>query len=246
MIVVLRKATQARPPSVLDVDVVVAEGSKLRRRRAALTGLGAAAGSALSVALVIGTVSIGPWAQHARSMAEATSHNIVHAPGAGPAAQGSTPQCPDKPPVMPALTNTPPGKLAPTDASQGVLCRYAGLNDTVPGGTLTKSIRVPNAASLARALNEATPIPYGKVFHCPEDDGGVDAVVLASVTGTPVVIEVRRTDCEFATSTQTTTSFWLSGPALAALQALDPTLPWGWEPPDRHRPSPTIGLVKGQ
>ncbi|NMM25675.1 MAG: hypothetical protein HHJ11_19750, partial [Phycicoccus sp.] len=102
---------------------------------------------------------------------------------ASPAVQVVPVKCPTKPPVILLMTDLAPGRLAPADATQGVMGAYAGVNDKAPEGSLTRSVPVADAAALAALLNEATPTPPGAVYHCPMDDGGIDAVVLARSSG---------------------------------------------------------------
>jgi len=131
--------------------------------------------------------------------------------------------CPPKAPAIKQVNDASPGSLAPADSTHGVMCVYAGLNEKVAVGTLTGVISVPDPSGLARALNEATPVTG--IYNCPNDDAGIDAVVLSRRSGAPAIIEVSRTGCQFASSTLTKSGYHLSPAGFAALRHLDPTFP---------------------
>lgn len=116
-----------------------------------------------------------------------------------------------------------PGSPAPADSMHGAMCVYAGLNEKVAVGTLTRVSSVPDPSGLARALDEAAPVTG--IYKCPMDDAGIDAVVLSRRAGAPVIIEVSRRGCQFASSTLTKSAYHLSPAGFAALRHLDPTFP---------------------
>ena len=168
------------------------------------------------------------------AMAACSSAPIAGSPAAPPsmaATSASSTQsrpsvsvvCPPKPPAIKQASTASLGSLAPADATHGVLCVYAGLNAKVAAGTLLTVIAVPDPSGLARALNEATPVTG--IYYCPMDDAGIDLVVLSRAADAPVLIEVSRRGCQFASSTLAKSSYHLSPAGFAALRQLDPTFP---------------------
>jgi hypothetical protein len=85
--------------------------------------------------------------------------------------------------------------MVPGTPNAARVCRYAGLNEPVPEGTLVKAGQL-NSAELPRlvsALNAAVPMP--KLMHCPNDDNSFDLIIFGYPDGGSVDVTVGLTGC---------------------------------------------------
>lgn len=124
----------------------------------------------------------------------------VH-PGSGPApgsvavAPATLPDCPAAPLKAGSYPPAPASTMVPATPSAARVCRYAGLNEPTPEGTLVKAGQV-NSAELPRlvsALNAAVPMP--RLMHCPIDDNSSDLVIFGYPDGHTVDVTVGLTGC---------------------------------------------------
>jgi hypothetical protein len=79
-----------------------------------------------------------------------------------------------------------------------VACRYHGLNQHQPVGTLARSEKL-SPRQVAQALDNAEPVPSGGVFNCPADFGEVVILRFDYASGPAVLVKINATGCKFAT-----------------------------------------------
>ena len=115
----------------------------------------------------------------------------------------------------------PSGQLAPTDATQAVVCLYAGSNESTKAGTLISTTTVKDPSRLAVLLNQAKPVPKTALYRCAIDRGGMTVIVFTGPTGTTTV-EIPTTGCRFASSTSVSGLWSLSPAAFRALRVFYP------------------------
>jgi hypothetical protein len=78
-------------------------------------------------------------------------------------------------------------------------CRYHGLNQPQPAGSLAKFAHL-SAAPLAAVLNTLPPIPKGAVFNCPIDFGETILLLFAYPDGTQLMVSIEMGGCGFASN----------------------------------------------
>lgn len=85
--------------------------------------------------------------------------------------------------------------MVPATPSGARVCRYAGLNESTPAGTLVKGAQLNNAElpRLVSSLNAAVPMPQR--INCPMDDNSSDLVIFGYPDGHTVTVKVGLTGC---------------------------------------------------
>jgi hypothetical protein len=127
--------------------------------------------------------------------------------------------------------------LVPTPATSVAVCRYYGLNSWPPGvkhrsrhgrpspwaGKLAMSdlvVKARRVMRLAELFDGLKPVPAGKVFHCPFDDGSEILAIFdyADAPEDPVRVSLRG--CQWATNGFAGQTYWTSGPLMHELLSL--------------------------
>jgi hypothetical protein len=104
-----------------------------------------------------------------------------------------------------------------------ILCHFASQNMSERAGTLLLSIKVLNANSLARLLNQSKLVDPKAVWSCPAYLGGIVEIIFANqLQETKVSIETSG--CVFVKSDHASGGWFLSGPARLALAKIDHTI----------------------
>lgn len=117
------------------------------------------------------------------------------APGSVAVSPATLPDCPTAPPKLGTYPAGPAATMVPAGPGAARVCRYAGLNETTPAGTLVKAGDVNHAdlPQLAGALNAAVPMPQR--INCPMDDNSSDLVIFGYPDGHTVNVTVGLTGC---------------------------------------------------
>ena len=117
------------------------------------------------------------------------------APGLVAIAPATLPDCPAAPPKAGTYPAGPATTMVPASPSAARVCRYAGLNQPTPAGTLVKGAQL-NSAELPRlvsSLNAAVAMPQR--INCPMDDASSDLVIFGYQDGHTVNVTVGLTGC---------------------------------------------------
>jgi hypothetical protein len=117
------------------------------------------------------------------------------APGSVAVAPATLPDCPAAPPKAGTYPAGPAATMVPAGPTAARVCRYEGLNQTTPAGTLIKGVQL-NSAELPRlvsSLNAAVPMPQR--MNCPMDDNSSDLVIFGYPDGHTVYVTVGLTGC---------------------------------------------------
>ncbi|HJP73541.1 MAG TPA: hypothetical protein VJ914_04700 [Pseudonocardiaceae bacterium] len=147
------------------------------------------------------------------------SSGSAPAPGSVAVAPASLPDCPTAPLKAGGYPPAPATTMVPATPTAARVCRYAGLNEMVPPGTLLKSGQV-NAAEvpgLVNSLNAAVPMPM--LTHCPMDDNSSDLVIFGYQDGHIVDVTVGLTGCNVVRNGQDVKHL-TSTPALGQLASV--------------------------
>ena len=127
--------------------------------------------------------------------------------------------------------------LVPTPATSAAVCRYYGLNSWPPGvkhrshhgrpspwaGKLASSdlgVRSPRVMRLAELFDGLRPVPAGKVFHCPFDDGSEILAIFGYANAPEDPVRVSLRGCQWATNGFAGQTYWMSGPLRRELLSL--------------------------
>jgi hypothetical protein len=78
-------------------------------------------------------------------------------------------------------------------------CRYHGLNQPEPPGTLAGTSPLPSS-EFAKLLNGAKEVPPNAVYHCPDDFGEVIDLYFRYSGGSILEVRVPTRGCRFATN----------------------------------------------
>ncbi|HEY4023323.1 MAG TPA: hypothetical protein VGM75_31880 [Pseudonocardiaceae bacterium] len=116
-------------------------------------------------------------------------------PGSVAVAPATLPDCPSAPPKAGTYPAGPAAIMVPATPGAARVCRYAGLNETTPAGTLVKGAQVNSAGlpALVSSLNAAKPMPMR--INCPMDDNSSDLVIFGYADGHTVYVTVGLTGC---------------------------------------------------
>ena len=116
-------------------------------------------------------------------------------PGSVAVSPAALPECPAAPPKQGTYPAGPASTMVPAAPGAAKVCRYAGLNETTPAGTLVKAGDVNSAdlSQLTGALNAAVPMPSR--MNCPMDDNSSDLVIFGYPDGHTVYVTVGLTGC---------------------------------------------------
>ncbi|HEX4223550.1 MAG TPA: hypothetical protein VHZ97_14375 [Pseudonocardiaceae bacterium] len=117
------------------------------------------------------------------------------APGTVAVSPVALPDCPSAPPKLGSYPAGPASTMVPANPGAARVCRYAGLNEATPAGTLVKGAQV-NAAelpALVNSLNAAKPMPMR--INCPMDDNSSDLIMFGYANGHTVDVTVGLTGC---------------------------------------------------
>lgn len=106
----------------------------------------------------------------------------------------------------------------PGHPSELLACRYHGLNQPQPAGTLATSAHFA-AGPIAAALNSGRPVPKGKAFRCPADFRETMVLQFGYPDGTNLTATVSTAGCTFANNGDLTV--W---PPIATLTTLKSVL----------------------
>jgi hypothetical protein len=176
------------PPRSLSFEKVAGLAAARRRRRFAAV--------AVSVTASVAVVVVGSAAVAARQR-PLPSRPVSHPPVvAAP--------CPERHPVSyatkPLRVDLRP--LVPAGAAAATGCRYLGLNQVRPAGTLVRSVTVPRDAvgQLVAAMNAAPRLPPGAVRFCAVDFGERVLVLFSYRTGPVITVEIDIGGCAQMTS----------------------------------------------
>jgi hypothetical protein len=105
------------------------------------------------------------------------------------------------------------------------VCRYAGLNQSVPAGTLERSTVVTGAplAALVAYIDQPSwsVIPQGTAYGCPMSEGQVDLLRFAYSAGPGVSVTVDIGGCSFASNGARTVQGSSIGGRLTSLVGTD-------------------------
>jgi len=183
-------ADQTVPRSV-QFETVARRAAARRRHRGSV--------AALSAVVVLAAVVVGTSLATSQSDRQSGSAQ-VHAP-----------TCPAR---LPPAADSSSGhdtaaSLVPAGARVAEGCRYLGLSQARPAGTLTKSVTLPPnvVGELAAAMNAAPRVPPGTVYHCPADFGDRSLVLFGYANGTTETVEINLSGCHFMYSS-TGSAFW--------------------------------------
>jgi hypothetical protein len=141
------------------------------------------------------------------------------APGSVAVAPAPLPDCPAAPPKTGTYPAGPAATMVPAAPSRARVCRYAGLNESSPAGTLVKGALLNNAElpRLVSSLNAAVPMPQR--INCPMDDNSSDLVIFGYPDGHTVTVKVGLTGCEVV-SNGADTKHLTSSPTLGQLASV--------------------------
>ena len=116
-------------------------------------------------------------------------------PGSVAVSPVSLPDCPSAPLKAGTYTAGPANVMVPASPSAARVCRYSGLNQPTPAGSLVKAGDVNSAElpSLVKALNAAVPMPMR--INCPNDDNSSDLVMFGYSNGHTVNVTVGLRGC---------------------------------------------------
>jgi hypothetical protein len=124
-------------------------------------------------------------------------------------------------PARPGLADI----LVPAGPTVLTVCRYAGLNQSVPAGTLVRSTVVTGAplAALAAYIDQPSwsVIPPGTAYGCPMSEGQVDLLRFAYSAGPGVSVNVDIGGCSFASNGARTVQGSSIGGRLTSLVGTD-------------------------
>ena len=122
-------------------------------------------------------------------------------PGQVAVAQATLPDCPAAPPEKGHYPAAPATTMVPATPNAARVCRYAGLNQTQPVGTLLKAGQVNSAevAGLVSGLNSAVTMPVGRM-SCPMDDNSSDLVIFGYPDGHAVDVTVGLRGCHMVSN----------------------------------------------
>ncbi len=121
-------------------------------------------------------------------------------PGQVAVAQATLPDCPAAPPKKGAYPAAPVTIMVPATPEAARVCRYAGLNEAKPAGTLLKAGEVNSAElpGLIKGLNSAVPWP-GRM-SCPMDDNSSDLVIFGYPDGHTIDVTVGLKGCNMVSN----------------------------------------------
>lgn len=110
------------------------------------------------------------------------------------------PDCPTALPKRGAYPAAPASTMVPATPNQARACRYAGLNETEPAGTLLKAGQVNSAElpGLVKGLNSAVPWP-GRM-SCPMNDNSSDLIIFGYPDGHTVDVTVELHGCNMVSN----------------------------------------------
>ena len=90
-------------------------------------------------------------------------------------------------------------RLVPGSPNALLACRYHGLNQAQPAGSLATSAPLSPAAT-ASELNHAQQMPKGAVFSCPKDSGEKVLLLFGFPTGSSLTASVSMSGCLLTTN----------------------------------------------
>jgi hypothetical protein len=112
--------------------------------------------------------------------------------------------------VVPVSSAQARSVLVPPGPRWVTVCRYAGLNQRVPSGTLERSrvVTGTDLAQLVAVADKAETVPQGS-YNCPFSQGLVDVLYFVYPTGRTVTVTVDVDGCVWAGNGQHTV--WAGG-----------------------------------